>query len=118
MDATNPRIIEHCKQGNLAIYLENDVIIIQEDAKKTHIGNILDIPLADFGNLECMKQNILPAVLVAWLSQMSSDFIIQKLKNFLPSPENNPGRMNIFSLKNCSPSSSKPLIQGSHFLAA
>jgi cyanophycin synthetase len=92
----NARINEHCLLGGLAAYLENDFIVIKKGNDKQFLAKISQIPLTHNGLAICMIKNILPAALAGIISNFSFETIASALYSFNPSPENIPGRMNIF----------------------
>ncbi len=100
MNHDNPRIIRHCKNGGLAAYVEDNYIIVCNNEWKTRIEKIAAIPLTLDGRAECMIKNILPAVLAATISKFTIDDIKAGLKSFIPSPQQTPGRFNIFKFNN------------------
>lgn len=99
MQEDNPHVVKHCENGGLAAYVEKGHVVISKGKWKTRIDKIVDIPLSIEGRAECMVKNILPAVLAATLSNIPLEKIRFALKTFIPSPEQTPGRMNIFHFK-------------------
>ena len=93
----NSRINEHCHLGGLAAYIENDFIVIRKGNGKQFLAKISNIPLTHHGIAICMIKNILPAVLAGIISNLTIETIANALFSFKPSPENIPGRMNIFN---------------------
>ncbi|MFJ1269164.1 cyanophycin synthetase [Legionella lytica] len=92
------RIQKHCElNGGLACYIEKDFIVVQKGITKNTIAPLSRIPLAFQGTSSAMSKNILPAVLVAFISKFSLTDIQTGLYNFHPTPENLPGRMNLFT---------------------
>lgn len=96
MFENNERIKNHCSQGGLAAYVENEFFIVQQGDKKEQISKIIDLPITYMGFAKCMVKNILPAVLMAVISHFSISDIRRWLSEFEPSIENIPGRMNLF----------------------
>ena len=100
MDANNERIKNHCSEGGLAAFIENDYFIISKGEWKTRIAAVSEVPLTFSGTCEFMIKNILPAILAASLSNFSMETISSGLHSFIPSPTLTPGRMNVFQFKN------------------
>jgi UDP-N-acetylmuramyl tripeptide synthase len=100
LNPANPRIIDHCKQGNLAAFTENGYFTICHKRKKIKIANIKQVPLTHDGKSMCMIQNVLPALLTAYIFKRSTEDIQIDMKKFQPTPENTPGRMNVFNFDN------------------
>jgi cyanophycin synthetase len=67
MDQNNPRIKRHCEKGGLVAILENGYITICEGKWKTRIEKVINIPLTYSGKAAFMIQNLLPAVLTAFI---------------------------------------------------
>lgn len=95
----NPRVKEHCMKGGLAAFIEKGYVVISKGKWKTRIDKVVNIPLTLDGRAECMIKNILPAVLAATLRNIPAESIREALQTFVPSPEQTPGRMNIFHFK-------------------
>jgi cyanophycin synthetase len=96
----NTRINEHCHLGGLAAYIENDFIVIRKGNDKHYLAKVSTIPLTHHGIASCMIKNILPAVLAGIISHFTIEQIVNALHSFKPSPENIPGRMNLFHFAN------------------
>jgi cyanophycin synthetase len=99
VDALNPRIITHCKAGGLVAYIQNDFLMIQKGDWKKKIEHVHRVPLTFSGRAESMIKNILPATLAAFIQNIRIEDIVKALQTFAPSPEQTPGRMNVFSFK-------------------
>ncbi|HET8860312.1 cyanophycin synthetase [Marivirga sp.] len=99
MHAKNERIKTHCSEGGLAAFIENKYFTIQKGEWKTRITGVAQVPLTFSGKCEYMVKNILPALLVASISNFSMATISSALKSFIPSPTFTPGRMNLFQFK-------------------
>ncbi len=99
LHADNPRVIQHCSQGGMAAFVENDFIIICRDNTKINFLKVSAIPLTYSGAACCMVKNILASILASILSQFKLEMISESLLNFLPSAENFPGRMNLYDFK-------------------
>ncbi len=96
MQENNPRIQQHCSNGGIAAYLKNDNILVSQGDIRKIFANINEIPLTHFGSSTAMTQDILAAVLAGVVSKFSFSQMSKQMKNFSPSPENIPGRMNLF----------------------
>lgn len=97
----SPRIRKHCKSGGLAAYVEQGLVVIQNGEERQYVAKIKDIPLSFQGTATCMILNILPAVLAGVISNFPLDKIKDALHAFYPTPENLPGRMNLFKFPRC-----------------
>ncbi len=96
MEHSNPRIEKHCRAGGTAAYVKQDNIIIRQGDVKKVFANVNDIPLTQHGTSSAMIQDILAAILAGAFSNFSVPHMAKLLKNFSPSAENIPGRMNLF----------------------
>lgn len=99
MEENNPRVEEHCRKGGLAAFIEKGYVVISKGKWKTRIDKVINIPLSLDGRADCMIKNILPAVLAATVQNISVETIREALQTFVPSPQQTPGRMNIFHFK-------------------
>lgn len=99
MDEKNPVIKKHCRNGGVAAIFENNFITIKKGDWKIRIDKVTNIPLTFSGTASFMIENILAAVLAAFLKGIKIDDIKVPLQSFVPSPVYTPGRMNIFDFK-------------------
>jgi cyanophycin synthetase len=99
-NADNPRLVTHRKTGGIsAVYKDRHIIIW--DGNASHIVEKIDnVPLSFGGRAEFMIANILAATAVAYTQNIALADIRKLLHRFLPSPEQTPGRMNLFSFEN------------------
>jgi UDP-N-acetylmuramyl tripeptide synthase len=97
MHPENQRIIDHCNSGHLAAIIENGYFTICKWKQRIRIAKIQEVPLCHEGKSTCMMQNVLPALLAAFISNISVEHLQLALKKFHPTPENTPGRMNVFN---------------------
>jgi len=99
IDANNPRIKKHCLNGGWAAYVERGFFVLSKGKWKTKIAEVNQVPLTFSGKCEFMIQNVLPAILVASVSDFPLETIRAALQSFIPSPALTPGRMNLFQFK-------------------
>ena len=100
MDEENPRIKELQEQGGLTAVHENGYITICKGNWKLRVIKAANVPLTFGGKAEFMIQNVLPAVLTAYIQGIDIDDIKVALETFQPSPSQTPGRMNLFQFDN------------------
>jgi cyanophycin synthetase len=98
--AENTLVQKHCETGGLAVVIENNIVTLYCGANKLQVEHINNIPLSFNGKAGCMVKNILPAVLAAYIRNITVEDIRSSLQTFIPSPEFTPGRMNVFNFKN------------------
>jgi len=101
MDSQNERIHEHCRQGRIAVVLEDDCFVLKNGAISTRIIAVKDVPITFNGTAKFMVANVLPAIAAGIVSGFGVEKIQQGLQSFLPSPELTPGRMNLFDFGHC-----------------
>lgn len=100
MDADNPRIKTHCEEGGWAAVIDRGHFTILKGAWGVRVGKVYEVPLTQNGKAISMIKNVLPAILAAALSGFDIKIIRNALQEFLPGPEQTPGRMNIFEISN------------------
>ena len=100
VDENNSRIKAHLNQGGLAAVSENGFITICKGSWKIRVDKITNIPLSFGGKAVFNVQNILGAVLAAFVHGVKIEDIKISLQTFVPSPATTPGRMNLFNFKN------------------
>jgi len=100
MNPENARITEHVQKGHIAAVVDGGYFTILAYGVKLRIAAVPEVPLTLEGKAECMTMNILPTLLTAYLYNFSLEAISEGLMSFVPSPENTPGRMNVFEFKN------------------
>jgi cyanophycin synthetase len=99
LDEKNPIIKKHCEEGGLAAILENGHVTICKGTWKLRVHKVVNIPLTFSGKAVFMIQNILPAILTAFIRNFKIEDIKLALETFIPSPAQTPGRMNMFQFK-------------------
>jgi len=99
LDETNRLIRQHCKLGGLAAIYENGFITISKGEWKLRIEKAVNVPLTFGGKAVFNIQNILPAVLAAYVRGVKMEELREALSTFVPSPAQTPGRLNLFQFK-------------------
>lgn len=97
MDADNQKLMEHRRAGGICVFYENQHVIIWDGDEAHTVEKVENIPLSFGGRAGFMIENILAAVTAAYVQNVSPDVIRKALTDFQPSPEQTPGRMNIFN---------------------
>lgn len=100
LDENNRLIRQHCKLGGLAAIYENGFITISKGEWKLRIEKAVNVPLTYAGRAVFNIQNILPAVLAAYVQGVKVEELREALSTFVPSPAQTPGRLNLFQFKN------------------
>jgi cyanophycin synthetase len=96
MDPQSERVQRHCEEGGWAAIVEEGYFTVRKGDLRFRIAKVVDTPLTIGGTATCMIKNILPATLAAVLSGIEIPVIQKAVLNFIPGPEQTPGRMNIF----------------------
>lgn len=100
MDENNPHIRAMAKVGGISAVYENGYITICRGDWKLRVIKAVNVPLTFGGKATFMIQNVLPAVLTAYIKGFSIDDIKVSLETFIPSPGQTPGRLNLFNFEN------------------
>lgn len=99
MDENNPHILAQQRSGGLSAVYENGYITICKGEWKLRVIKAVNIPLTFGGRATFMIQNVLPAVLTAYIKCFTIEDIKVGLETFIPSPAQTPGRLNLFRFK-------------------
>jgi cyanophycin synthetase len=94
--ADNPVILEHLKNAGTACYIENNNIIYQANNDKQVIIAVKDIPITLGGAAMHNVHNALAVTAMCKSMGFNNQTIAHGLKDFESTPENNPGRGNLF----------------------
>ncbi len=100
LDENSARMQKHAKQGGLSAVYENGYITICKGSWKIRVTKAIHVPLTFEGKALFMIQNVLPAVLTAYIRGCSIEDIKVAIESFIPSPAQTPGRLNMFRFKN------------------
>jgi cyanophycin synthetase len=100
MDEHNEKIKRHMERGGLSAIYEAGFVTICKGKWKLRVAKAVNIPLTFGGKAYFMIQNVLPAVLAAYVRDVKIEDIKSALTTFIPSPGQTPGRMNMFNFKN------------------
>jgi cyanophycin synthetase len=100
LDENNSRIKAMQKRGGLSAIYENGYITICRGEWKMRVIKAVNVPLTYGGKATFMIQNVLPAVLTAYLKGFSIEDMKMSLETFIPSATQTPGRLNLFKFKN------------------
>lgn len=99
MNADNERLKGLCESGQMTAVIENGYLTVCKGSWKVRVEKVQNIPLAFGGAADFMVQNILAAVLVAFIRNFRLEDIRLALKTFVPSPKLTPGRLNVFKFR-------------------
>ncbi len=99
MDATNPRIRQHCEKGGTAAVYEEGKIILYKGNWSIPVDKVINIPLTYSGKAIFQIQNVLAACLAVFVQEVEVEEIRNALQTFIPSTAQLPGRMNVFAFE-------------------
>jgi len=99
IDEHNPKIRRHAKEGRIAAIYENNYITLCKGEERFRVAAAVDVPLTMGGRAVFMIQNVLPAVIAAYVNGVPIEDIAVALKSFFPSVSQTPGRLNLFEFK-------------------
>ena len=99
IDSQNSVVNEHCERGGVAAILEEGWITLLKRDSKIKVQKVSEIPITFGGKISFMVQNVLAATLATYLSGFEIEEIAKSLLTFFPSPEQTPGRLNIYNFK-------------------
>lgn len=98
LDENNSRIIDHVEFGGVAALAKNDAVFVFAKGEQHFIEYLKNIPITFDGRASFMVQNVLAAVLAAFVQHVDIELIRKGLNSFVPSPELTPGRLNIINM--------------------
>lgn len=98
-DKNNQVIQSHLRDNGKAAYVSNGMICFNQNGIETPIAPVSDIPITMNGAAKHNIHNALLVVAMMFSMKIDLDSIKQGLKTFDSSPENNPGRGNLFQVK-------------------
>lgn len=90
------RIEEHCSKGGLAAVYENGFLLLHTGNHIIPVEEAKNIPITFNGKAEFNIANALAATLAAYTNRIKLNTIREVLRNFVPSHETTPGRVNVF----------------------
>lgn len=91
---------KHMMDGNMAVFLNNDIICIGRGEEITPVASVADIPSTLEGRISYNVENSLAAVAGSIALNIPVDAISRGLKTFYLNEIQNPGRFNIYNIGN------------------
>ncbi len=98
LDPNNERVQAHCKEGGVAALYEEGYISIQQGDWKVRIDSVINIPITFDGKAVFQIQNVLAAVLSAYVEGVKVEELKVGLQTFVPSAAQSSGRSNLIEL--------------------
>jgi cyanophycin synthetase len=99
MNDENPRIQALQRKGGITAVYENGFVTLCKGEWKMRVMKAHEIPITYGGKAEFMIQNILPSIIAAHVQGASIEDMKAGLSTFIPSPNQTPGRLNLFEFK-------------------
>ncbi|MGJ8663026.1 MAG: Mur ligase family protein [Marinicella sp.] len=96
-DVHNPVVQSHLAKGGKAVYVEHGIIYYHHESK-IKVAAVDEVPLTMGGAAKHNIHNTMVVVALMFAMEIKLDAIQHGLKTFDSSPENNPGRGNLFSV--------------------
>lgn len=90
----------HLSRNGIGARIEKDTFVIRRGRLKIPIAPVREVPLMMGGAAKFQRENILAAILAAYVQGMRYDDIRAGLLSFFPSPSLTPGRLNLVRVGN------------------
>ena len=99
LDPASPVIEKHLDAGGRAVYLRRNMIMLAEGDHRIPLLEVERIPFTLKGRARFNVQNSLAAVAALWVSGYAHAQIVAGLNTFTSSVDQNPGRLNLFRVR-------------------
>jgi cyanophycin synthetase len=99
-EGESPEFELHLSRNGIGARIEKDTFVIRRGRLRIPISPIRDVPLMMGGAAKFQRENILAAILAAYVQGMRYDDIRAGLLSFFPSPSLTPGRLNLIRVGN------------------
>jgi cyanophycin synthetase len=90
----------HLSRNGIGARIEKDTFVIRRGRLRIPICPVRDVPLMMSGAAKFQRENIIAAILAAYVQGMRYDDIRAGLLSFFPSPSLTPGRLNLIRVGN------------------
>jgi cyanophycin synthetase len=94
-EGQSPEFELHLSRNGIGARIEKDSFVIRRGRLRIPIAGVRDVPLMMGGAAKFQSENILAAILAAYVQGMRYDDIRAGLLTFFPSPSLTPGRLNL-----------------------
>jgi len=94
-EGENPEFERHLSRNGIGARIEKDMFVIRRGRLRIPIATLRDVPLMMGGAARFQRENILAAILAAYVQGMRYDDIRAGLLSFFPSASLTPGRLNL-----------------------
>ena len=99
-EGESPQFDLHLSRNGIGARIEKDTFVIRRGRLRIPIASVRDVPLMVGGAAKFQRENILAAILAAYVQGMRYDDIRAGLLSFFPSPSLTPGRLNLLRVGN------------------
>ncbi len=99
-EGQSPDFDLHLSRNGIGARIEKDTFVIRRGRLRIPIATERDVPLMMGGAAKFQRENILAAILAAYVQGMRYDDIRAGLLSFFPSPSLTPGRLNLVRVGN------------------
>lgn len=104
---------DHVSRGGIGASIEDVTFVVRRGRLRIPIAEVRDVPLMLGGAARFQEENVLAAILAAYVRGIRYDSIRAGLLSFFPSPAMTPGRLNLVAFKG-----SRVLVDYAHNAAA
>ena len=98
-EGQNPEFERHLSRNGIGARIEKDTFVIRRGRLRIPIATERDVPLMMGGAAKFQRENVLAAILAAYVQGMRYDDIRAGLLSFFPSPSLTPGRLNLIRVQ-------------------
>jgi UDP-N-acetylmuramyl tripeptide synthase len=98
LDLKQPELVRHIADGCDAAWFDNGILIWMRNGHRQEVIKVDDVPITLNGAARYNVANSLAAILVAGELGLSVDAMARGLNEFEGTPEENPGRGNVFEV--------------------
>jgi cyanophycin synthetase len=98
LDADNPVLLRHLDNGGRAVYLEDNTMVLANDARHEALLDVRSMPVTLKGAARYNIANSLAAAAALAASGFENDEIADGLRSFVSDWKNNPLRSNVFDV--------------------
>ncbi len=95
---SNTAFDAHVGKGGIGALIDQETFVIERGRLRIPIAGLCDVPLLLGGAARFQSQNVLAAILAAYVRGIRYDDIRAGLLTFFPSPSLTPGRLNLLRL--------------------
>jgi cyanophycin synthetase len=99
-EGESPEFDLHLSRNGIGARIEKETFVIRRGKLRIPIATVHDVPLMMGGAARFQRENILAAILSAYVLGMRYDDIRAGLLSFFPSPSLTPGRLNLMRFGN------------------